>query len=422
MKPKFSIKEFINNWLPTADLKKLIIVRGLRSLTQGYIIVIFAIYLSQIGFSSWLIGVTLGIGSAISAILTLLTGILSDKFGRKIFLIFYGILLTLSGLIFAFTTMPFVLILVSALGGIGRSGGAGGQAGPFAPAETALISEKTTVLNRSKVFTLNNMIGIFFTAIGALFAGIPEMLQKLLHLSIFQSYQPLFMCIAFIGILTIIILLPITELPKKTQEKTAEIKIERKKNFKLIWKISIAGLLNGFGLGFISGILPYWLYLRFGVSPETIGPVIGISSLLTSFASLWMVSLAKKFGDVIIISLSRALGVIFTILLAISPTYPIAAILVALRMASSMSALSIRQSYTMGIIDEDLRGTAAGMGGVTRRLPAAISPALSGYWLNINQLELPFFASAFFMGANAILYFIWFHNIKPKDNSKNTQS
>ncbi len=407
---------FLEKWLPTKDLKRLVLSRGLRSFSQGYIIVIFAIYLSQIGFSAWLIGITLGIGSAASAVLTLVTGVLSDRVGRKPFLLAYSILLAISGVIFSITTLPLVLIFISALGGIGRSGGAGGQAGPFAPAETALISEKTNITNRPKVFTINSIVGTFSTSLGAFFAAAPEAIRVTFHLSLVNSYKPFFMGISLIGILTLIILIPITENPKDKKEKTIEESEKRSFNYKRIWKIATAGVLNGFGLGFISGILPYWLYLRFGASPAEIGPVIGLSLLLTSFSSVWVVYLARCFGDVNIISASRILGAFFTLSLAFAPTYPIAATFVILRMASSLSAMPIRQSYTMGIIDPDMRGTAAGISGVARRLPAAISPAISGFWLNLGSLDLPFFAGSFFMAANAVLYFLWFRNIKPKDD------
>ncbi len=409
-----SAKQRFLSWLPTRDLRLIVLARGLRSLTQGFILVVFAIYLSKIGFSAWLIGITLGIGSAVSAVLTLSTGILSDRYGRKPFLLIYGILLAFSGLIFSITTIPIVLISVSALGGIGRSGGAGGQAGPFAPAETALISEKTTIHNRPKVFTVNTIVGTIATACGAFLAGFPQATRQAFHLSLFDSYKPFFIVIGIIGLVTFAILLPVTE--KYSRTKRVPIQKNGRKNFDRIRKISIAGFINGFGLGFISSILPLWLYFRFHVSPGAIGPIIGISMLATSVTSIFLIPLARRFGDVIVISFSRFLSILFIILLAFSPTYPVAALFIILRMASAMSAMPIRQSYTMGIIDEDVRGRAAGFSGVARRLPAAVSPAISGYWLNTGELNLPLFASAFFMGINAILYFIWFRSIKATDS------
>lgn len=180
----------------------------------------------------------------------------------------------------------------------------------------------------------------------------------------------------------------------------------------------MASLLNGFGLGFVTGILSYWLYIRFHVSSESIGLVMAAGMILASFISIWVVKLAERFGDIAVITASRMAGLVFTVFLAISPVYPLAALFVILRAASTMSAMPIRQSYTMGIVDPDLRGTASGISGVARRIPAAFSPAIAGYWITIGELELPFFASAFFMGVNAILYFFWFQNIKPSDFEK----
>jgi MFS family permease len=415
----FGISSLMNEWIPPGDLRRLVLSRGLRSLTQGYILVIFTIYLSQIGFSAWLIGLTLGIGSAVSAILTLLTGILSDRIGRMPFLLAYSALLAASGIVFGITTVPYILIAVSALGGIGRSGGAGGQAGPFTPAETALLSEKTTIENRTKVFTINTILGTIATAIGAVFAGAPQLLNYLWTIPIDTSYRIVYFGIAAIGVATFFIILPVKESIRiKKNADVLGARARRKTSISRIWKFSVAGLLNGFGLGFVTGILSYWLYIRFHVSPESIGLVMAAGMILTSLVSLWIVKLAERFGDIAVITASRAAGVVFTVLLAISPIYPLAALFVILRAASAMSAMPIRQSYTMGIVESDLRGTASGVSGVARRIPAAFSPAIAGYWITMGEFELPFFASALFMGANAILYFLWFRNIKPSDFEK----
>ncbi len=408
----------IREYLPTEDLRRLVAARGLRSLVQGYILVIFAIYLAQIGFSPWLIGLTLGIGSAVSALLTLATGIVSDRYGRKPFLLAYSVLLALSGIIFSITAIPLVLIAVSALGGLGRGGGVGGQAGPFAPAEVALLSEKTTLANRSAVFSINSAVGMLTMALGTVFAGLPEMIRSAYGLPLAVSYDPLFLGVAAVGVVTFFLLWPIKETVDRSaargrphEKKT----MSRKENIRMIGKISIAGMVNGFGIGFVGGILPYLLYLRFNVSPGVIGPVIGGSSVLASFSSLWMARLARRFGDINIITISRIFGVACTALIPIVPGFALAAVFVVLRMAGAMGAMPIRQSYTMGIVDDDLRGTVAGISGVARRLPSAVSPAISGIWINMGELELPFFASAAFMAANAALYFHWFRRVKPRE-------
>lgn len=402
-------------WLPPGDLRRLVLVRAVRSLVQGYVMVVFAIYLAQIGFPAWLIGATLTLGGIASAGLTLATGVVSDRLGRRPFLLLYGALLLLSGLLFSITTTPWVLIACSALGGLGRGGGAGGQAGPFAPAEQALIAEKAAGAMRTRVFAANSVVGTLAAAAGALLAGIPEWLRATWRFSLLASYRPLYLGVAVAGLLTLVVLWPLTEEPRRPRANDADVRLRRRNTRRTIGKISLAGAVNGFGFGFLAGIVPYWLHVRYGVSPGAIGPVMTAASLLTAFFSLVAVRLATRFGDVALITGSRLVGVALTLALPLAPVYPLAAILYAARMVTAMMGMPVRQSYTMGIIEPESRGSAAGVSGVARRLPASISPALSGYWIGLDELALPFVASALFMGLNALLYYVWFRGVRPLD-------
>src|SRR6185312_13442898 len=101
-------------WVPAGDLRRLVTVRGLRSLTQGYVMVVFTIYLGQIGFPAWQIGLTLTIVGISSSVMTLVIGVASDRVGRRLFLIIYSFLLFASGIIFSLTTVPWILIAISA--------------------------------------------------------------------------------------------------------------------------------------------------------------------------------------------------------------------------------------------------------------------------------------------------------------------
>ncbi|MHB8619443.1 MAG: MFS transporter [Chloroflexota bacterium] len=401
--------------LPSVDLWRLVLVRALRSLVQGYLLVVFAIYLGEIGFPAWLIGVTLTSGGIVSAGLTLLSGVMSDRLGRRPFLLAYGALLLGGGMLFAVTTVPWVLIVVSALAGIGRAGGGGGQAGPFGPAEQALIAEKAPPGQRTRVYAINSIVGTLLSALGALLAGLPELLRTTAHLSLLASYRPLFLGVALVGALSLLILWPLKESPIVARLDDDASRVRRRKNRRTIRKISVAGAFHGFGFGFLAGIVPYWLHVRFGVSPGAIAPVITASALATSLFSLLAVRLAGRFGEVSLITGSRLVGAALTLALPFAPLYPVAAALYAARLISNMMAMPVRQSYTMGIVDAESRGSAAGVSGVARRLPASISPSVSGYWIGVGALEMPFVASAFFSFVNAVLYYAWFRSVRPID-------
>ncbi len=404
-------------WVPSGDLRRLIAVRGLRSLVQGYVMVVFTIYLSEIGFSAWLIGLTLTIIGIASSFLTLGIGVSSDRFGRRPFLIVYSLLLFASGIIFCITTVPWILIGISALGGLGRGGGGGGQAGAFAPAEQAMIAEKAAGDIRRKVFAANSVVGTSAAAVGALIAGVPEWLRSTSHLTLVASYRPLYLGVALVGLLSVVLLWPVTDVKhvNRPSKRSAAGRAQRRQTRQRIGQIAVAGAVNGFGMGFIASLVPYWMHIRYGVSPGAIGPIMAVSSALTAGASLYAVRLAERFGDIMVITGSRVVGVVLTLILPFSPVYPLAAIIYGARLVSARMAMPVRQSYTMGIIDAGSRGSAAGISGVARRLPASVSPTISGYWFGVGELELPFVATAACLFINAALYFWWFHEVEPDE-------
>ncbi len=377
----------LEEWAPAGDLRRLVAVRGLRSVVQGYVMVVFTIYLSQIGFPAWLIGLTLTIVGVVSSVLTLVVGVGSDRFGRRPFLLVYSFLLFVSGIIFSVTTLPWILIGISALGGLGRGGGGGGQAGAFAPAEQAMIAEKASGDTRRKVFAANSVVGTSLAAVGALLAGVPEWLRSIDHLSMIASYRPLFLGVALAGLASVFMLWPVTDEQRvrAPARQTAEGRAQRRQTRQRISQIALAGAINGFGMGFIASLVPYWMHIRYGVSPGAIGPVMSISSAVTAVGSLYAVRLAARFGDIMVITGSRLVGVVLTLVLPFSPAYPLAAILYGARMISAQMAMPVRQSYTMGIIDAGSRGSAAGISGVARRLPASVSPTISGYWFGVGR-------------------------------------
>ena len=404
-------------WMPSGDLRRLVAVRGLRSLVQGYVMVVFTIYLSEIGFSAWLIGLTLTIIGVASSLLTLGIGVSSDRFGRRPFLIVYSLLLFASGIIFCITTTPWILIGISALGGLGRGGGGGGQAGAFAPAEQAMIAEKAAGDIRRKVFAANSVVGTSAAAVGALLAGVPEWLRSTSHLTLVASYRPLYLGVALVGLLSVVLLWPVSDVKHvaRPSKRSAAGRAQRRQTRQRISQIAAAGAVNGFGMGFIASLVPYWMHIRYGVSPGAIGPIMSVSSALTAGASLYAVRLAERFGDIMVITGSRLVGVVLTLILPFSPMFPLAALIYGARLVSARMAMPVRQSYTMGIIDAGSRGSAAGISGVARRLPASVSPTISGYWFGAGELELPFVATAACLCINAVLYFWWFHEVEPDE-------
>src|SRR5262245_24549852 len=118
------------------DVLVLMASRGVRAFAFSYLGVVFAIYLSQLGYSTVTIGLVLSTASASGAVLTALWGFLSDRFGRKKILMLLAALTVVSNLIYVFFShLVFILsAVIIANVGAGGSGGGGAGGGPtFSP-------------------------------------------------------------------------------------------------------------------------------------------------------------------------------------------------------------------------------------------------------------------------------------------------
>ena len=110
--------------------------RALRSATQAYLVVVVPLYLAQLGYDATHIGAMFAIVAVASAVMAALTGVMSDRFGRRAMLVVISLLTAAGGAVLAFATSFAVLTAAAAAGTIGRGGGAGsaGAFGPYYPA------------------------------------------------------------------------------------------------------------------------------------------------------------------------------------------------------------------------------------------------------------------------------------------------
>src|SRR5262249_18170227 len=128
------------------DVLVLMASRGVRAFAFSYLGVVFAIYLSQLGYSTVTIGLVLSTASASGAVLTTLWGFLSDRFGRKMILMLLAALTVVSNLIYLFFShLVFILsaVIIANVGAGGFRGG-WGCGGPFFPGAPALLAGKST--------------------------------------------------------------------------------------------------------------------------------------------------------------------------------------------------------------------------------------------------------------------------------------
>src|SRR5258706_11175225 len=167
--------------------------RGVRAFAFSYLSVIFAIYLSQLGYSTVTVGLVVSIAYASGAVLTALWGYLSDRYGRKNILVLLAALTILSNCIYIFFDNLIFIIAAVIIANVGAgSSGAGGQGGgPKSPVEIALLAGKCTATQPHKIFPTQSLVGSVIGGPSALLRRLPPNPQENLGWQTGAFLQPL---------------------------------------------------------------------------------------------------------------------------------------------------------------------------------------------------------------------------------------
>lgn len=409
----------VPEWL-NRDLTLLFAGRGIRSLTQGYLTIVVPLYLAALGYSAVQLGLVFTAASIGSAILAAAVGMLSDRYGRKTFLVILALLTAIGGLVFAASTSFLVLLVAGAVTTIGRGGGAGsgGAWGPYYPAEQALLAEHVDDRNRTAVFGATSFVGVLAGAIGSLLAVIPSLLHATLGLTTLDGERVLFALTIVFGIAMAVVVLPVRD-TRQAAGPGARSKARRgslsPETVRTILKFMATNATNGLAIGFLGPIMVYWFYRRYGVGTAELGGLFTLVNLATAPSYLYAARIARRLGAVNAVVATRAVSVAMLVFLPLMPTYALAAVLMLARMVTNTLSNPIRQSYLMAVVPREERSTAAGFSNLPTQVFSSLGPTLAGFIMQSLSLDMPFELAALFQGINAALYYTFFHGIKPPE-------
>jgi MFS family permease len=423
-------KRWYPEWM-NADLLYLLIARGLRSVTQGYLIIVVPLFIVDIGFDAEHLGIMFAASAASSALQVAAIGLLADRFGRKALLIAISAMMVLGGLVFASSSNFVVLALAAALSTIGRGGGAGsgGAWGPYLPAEQALIAEHSHDQARTHVFGVLSSVGVVASALGSLLASLPALLSHLGLLSEIAGYRLLFLIAAVLGVAMIIFTIPVNEAhrarpPDVPHKQSLSNSVVRRRiagialsheSWRLIGRFMVTNSINGLAVGMLGPFLVYWFHRRYGVGSAPIGTLFFVVNLLAAAPSLVAGRVARRFGAVSTVVTWRMISALLLFILALMPNFALAALVFATRTFCNTLSLTVRQSYIMGIIRPSERSSAAGLSNFPAQVGSALSPYFAGYAMEHLALALPLELASALMALNTWLYYLFFRGVRPPE-------
>ncbi|OSS43155.1 Multidrug-efflux transporter [Desulfurella amilsii] len=355
------------------------------------------------GYNGFQIGLVYTFVSLFGAFGSLFVGIISDKTKRKPFLVIYTVLLMIASLGMLFATDIYAIAIFSAFGSFGL--GANGAAGPFSPAEQALLAENIKPNTRGAIFSLNTALGFLGMSIGSAFAMVFSFLKfKQNNL----EYQLPYIIIFVFAILTLVLLLEVKEnyrskVAKSSLSNTQEQSVNKKENFNLLKLIGLNSI-NGLAIGLKGPLIAYFFAVRFGVGAKHIGLIFAITFLLSAILSFYTGKLSLRVGIIKSVFIQRLIGLVFLILLPLAPSYIIASIFYIFHQIFNRSSAGARQALTVSLVRDKRRGFAVSINSASMQFPRSIGPYVAGILFDASLFAIPFFMAAFLQGLYLIFY------------------
>ena len=399
------------------DIRLLFSTRIVRLFCYGFLSVVLAFYLTEVGLNEKMVGLLFTLTLAGDAGISLWLTTSADRFGRRRTLLLGALLMIGAGVVFILTKNPILLMAAAIIGVISPSGN---EIGPFLSVEQAGLTQLIPDERRTQVFAWYNLSGSFATATGALSGGWLSQVLQNSGLSALASYRTVLTGYAIGGAVLVALFLFLSaavEVPANAAQTEVKRTLGLHRSRNVVLKLSALFSLDAFAGGFIvQSMVAYWFHVRFGVAPGLIGSIFFGANILAGISALLAGRLAKKIGLINTMVYTHVPSNILLILVPLMPNLPLAIAVLLARFSISQMDVPTRQSYTMAVVAPDERSAASGVTAIARSVGAAISPSLTGMFLSIpSLLSLPFFLCGGLKLIYDLLLFRSFRVIKPPE-------
>jgi sugar phosphate permease len=170
----------------------------------------------------------------------------------------------------------------------------------------------------------------------------------------------------------------------------------------------------------VQSLLSLFFHLRFGISLSQLAVLFFGANLLSALSFVAAVPLARRIGLLNTMVFTHLPSNILLALVAFMPTFPLAAVFLLLRQMLSQMDVPTRQAYTMTLVEPAQRTATASVTSLARSAGSAISPALSGLFLQGPGLVLglPLIAAGTIKSAYDLTLWTLFRRVRQPDTEE----
>lgn len=361
----------------------------------GIIIPVLPSYLDIFGVGGQVYGFLIAIFAFAQFLFSPLAGNLSDRYGRKIFIIGGLLIYGFSQIIFGMATELWMLFLGRFLSGIG--------AAFIMPPVMAYVADITTAEERGKgmglvgaAISLGFMIG---PGVGGFLANVN------LHFPFYLAG-----IVALLAAILSLIVLP--NIRPQVQEATNVEKAPRENLIKQLVQsvrtpyfiLLIVVFTFSFGVANLQATLSMFLTLKFDYSPNDIAIVITIGGFLGVILQMFIIDkLFKRYGEMKIILINLVVAAISMFLIIYISGFFVILTVTAFFQVATTFIRPAANTLISKFAGHD-QGFAAGMNNAYMSLGNMIGPALAGVLLEWNMSSPFIFGSIILLGCFALAY------------------
>ena len=400
------------------DGKLIILSRAFRLFAQGSISILLVIYLKQVGFSLIQVGFFISSGVLGAAVFSILVAVVGDAIGRRHLLIFFSASRIVAGVALAITHSFPLLVVIGFITAFVGSGGGGGAAQPVAQAS---LADTAPADRRNDLYAVYNTFGVGGGAIGALFAGLPVLLQNTFDFSELSSFKFMMFWYAFFNLIAALLAAMLSPAVEVSVSKGGRRWVNpltlpsRRKIFMAGGLFSVEHFATSL---VVQGLVAFWFFEKFEIQLDSLA-LIFFASNIGAASSFWVgAKLANRFGLINTMVLTHLPSGLLLIAIPFVPEAWMAIVIWLLFVLGQRMSMPMRLSYTMAIVEPHERLAMATLSRMGHNVSMASGPPIATFLYSFAATAVPFVASGVIQMSGDLLLYAKFRNVKPPEETR----
>lgn len=363
-----------------------------NGVSNGVFNAVMQLYLMSFGFGGRDLGTIFMMNALTATVLMVPCGVLADRVGKGKMILAGFASVSLAVAVFFLADSVAAFAASFALMGVCNA-----AATVFTPLYSSFFEEE----DMDRAFGFYGLVNISAMSLGSLAGYVPPLFVGALNVGVNTAYR---YTMALAGALFVVQYLFFYLSSRGVHEQLSRESRFNLRSRRLVLKICGIGLLANVAGGVMFSLFPYYVNLKFGVASVGLGTLFFVSNLAMAVSKGAAASFARRLGGMKSITLGIALSSVFLLLMPLSPSFGVLAILYVLRMGTRFMSDPLITSMFMRSLSEDEKSTANSLRMISMNGGGVVSPILGGALMERVGLDTPAYVGGALTLIVAFLY------------------